>query len=175
MECQNLAPNLPISGLASLPSNLPSLSNLPAILNRPSLTSIVSNGLPMASGASSASQPPINSQPMHGSNRNMINILNNANKAFDLGGDETPANGTGGLSMTGAEPNPNYLTFNGENSMPQHWRVLISGMQRFSLNLIKSLHNFEPRDTSTGIILSPFSIWSTLIVTYMGAKGETER
>ena len=171
----NIASNLPLNALSSLPtlSNLPTFQGLPGILNnRPSLTSIVSNGLPMAS----PSQPPaLTSQPMHASNRNMINVLNNANKAFDLAGDETPvaANGTSGL--TGGEPTPNYLTFNGENAMPEHWRLLISGMQKFSLNLIKSLHNFEPRDTSTGIILSPFSIWSTLIVTYMGAKGETER
>ena len=173
----SVATNLPNS-----PSNSPvqqgtqGVQGLPAILNAGHLNRpIVSNGLPIANlpipnlpiaGQSMASQP------MHASNRNMVNILNNANKAFDLAGDDS-ANATAGQPI--GEPNPNYLTFNGENSMPEHWRLLINGMQKFSLSLIKSLHNFEPRDTSAGIILSPFSIWSTLIVTYMGAKSETER
>ncbi|RWS14580.1 serpin SMSB4 variant-like protein [Dinothrombium tinctorium] len=54
-------------------------------------------------------------------------------------------------------------------------RTLIHGLYRFSINMLKSLHNFESRDTSTGILVSPFSIWSALVVSYMGARGDTDR
>lgn len=55
-----------------------------------------------------------------------------------------------------------------------HSRALISGLQRFSLQLLKSLHNFEPKDQSTGLLFSPFSVWGTMVVALAGARGASE-
>jgi len=52
---------------------------------------------------------------------------------------------------------------------------MIQGSHRFSLDLLKFLVNFENKDTSEGVMISPFSIWSSLIVLYMGSKGDTEK
>ena len=49
---------------------------------------------------------------------------------------------------------------------------LLDGLQESSLYLLQDrLRNFP---ISSNIVLSPFSIWLTLFVLYMGAKGETE-
>ena len=173
----------------NLPISLPSSSNLPLSNHQPinhqpisslpsapmisNLPNIVSNNVPIHPITSNQPNIGLNSELINGQNRNTINILNNANKAFDLSVDDQ-LNGTlNGNQLNGNELNANYFPFNGENSMPEHWRLLITGMKKFSLNLIKSLHNFEPRDSSMGIILSPLSIWSTLVVSYMGAKSES--
>jgi len=50
---------------------------------------------------------------------------------------------------------------------------LIRGSHQFSLDILRFLSNFESKDSSEGIVISPFSVWSSLIVVYMGAKGET--
>ncbi|RWS31926.1 serpin SMSB4 variant-like protein [Leptotrombidium deliense] len=54
-------------------------------------------------------------------------------------------------------------------------RTLIRGLYKFSINMLKSLHNFESKDSSTGILISPFSIWSALVVAYMGAREDTDK
>ena len=79
---------------------------------------------------------------------------------------------------------PNYLekcfendqnAINGQIDDPSNYsKALILGLHKFSISLLKSLHNFEPRDTSKGLVFSPFSVWSALIVSYMGAANSTE-
>lgn len=54
-------------------------------------------------------------------------------------------------------------------------RILIEGSHSFSFDLIKALHKFEAKDNSSGLLVSPSSIWSALLITYMGAKGQTEK
>ncbi|XP_053207989.1 serine protease inhibitor 42Dd-like [Panonychus citri] len=61
------------------------------------------------------------------------------------------------------------------DSPSNYSRSLISGLQKFSFDILRSLHNFESKDSSPGLILSPFSIWSALLVSYMGARHETDR
>ena len=56
-----------------------------------------------------------------------------------------------------------------------HSRSLIRGSHKFSLELLKFLSNFESKDSSEGLLISPFSVWSALIATYMGSRGDTER
>ncbi len=53
-------------------------------------------------------------------------------------------------------------------------RIIIEGSHSFAFDLIKALHKFEAKDNSSGLLVSPSSIWSALLITYMGAKGETE-
>ncbi|KAG8190680.1 hypothetical protein JTE90_001289 [Oedothorax gibbosus] len=55
-------------------------------------------------------------------------------------------------------------------------RNLIEGNTRFSLDLLRTL-NVDRRSNkdSSGIFFSPHSIWSALIVTYMGSRGATEQ
>lgn len=59
-------------------------------------------------------------------------------------------------------------------SFKQYSKILMRGSHAFSLALTKFLVNFENKDTSSGILVSPFSVWSSLIVMYMGSKGKTE-
>ena len=59
-------------------------------------------------------------------------------------------------------------------SSEEYSRSLIRGSHKFSLDVLKFLSNFESKDTSEGILVSPFSVWSALIVMYMGSRGETE-
>lgn len=56
----------------------------------------------------------------------------------------------------------------------EYSRTLIRGSHAFALSLTKFLVNFENKEQSNGILVSPFSIWSSLIVMYIGAKGRTE-
>lgn len=56
----------------------------------------------------------------------------------------------------------------------EYSRTLIRGSHAFALSLTKFLVNFENKQESNGILVSPFSIWSSLIVMYIGAKGRTE-
>lgn len=53
-------------------------------------------------------------------------------------------------------------------------RVLVNGLHRFSFDLMRSLHQFEDRDTSAGILFSPFSVWGTLLIALIGAKGSSQ-
>lgn len=53
-------------------------------------------------------------------------------------------------------------------------QILIEGSHSFAFDLLKALHKFEAKANSNGLLLSPSSIWSALIITYMAAKGETE-
>ncbi|XP_054168851.1 serpin B6-like [Oppia nitens] len=53
-------------------------------------------------------------------------------------------------------------------------RVLIEGSHSFAFDLLKALHKFEPKDNSFGLLMSPSSIWSTLVITYLASNGETE-
>lgn len=53
-------------------------------------------------------------------------------------------------------------------------QILIEGSHSFAFDLLKALHKFEAKDNSTGLLLSPSSVWSALLITYMAAKGETE-
>ncbi|GFQ68893.1 leukocyte elastase inhibitor [Trichonephila clavata] len=55
-------------------------------------------------------------------------------------------------------------------------RSLIEGNTQFSLDLLRTL-NADPRNKkdSNGLFFSPHSIWSALIVTYMGSRGATEQ
>lgn len=57
----------------------------------------------------------------------------------------------------------------------EYSRILIKGSHKFSLDLLRFLSNFESKDVSDGLLVSPFSSWSALIATYMGAKGDTEK
>jgi serine protease inhibitor len=53
-------------------------------------------------------------------------------------------------------------------------RVLVAGLQRFSFDLMRSLHQFEDRDTSPGLLFSPFSVWGTLLIALVGARGSSQ-
>ena len=53
-------------------------------------------------------------------------------------------------------------------------QILIEGSHSFAFDLLKALHKFEAKENSTGLLLSPSSVWSALLITYMAAKGETE-
>lgn len=59
-------------------------------------------------------------------------------------------------------------------SSKEYSRTLIRGSHKFSLDMMRFLSNFESKETSEGILVSPFSVWSALIVMYMGSRGETE-
>lgn len=48
---------------------------------------------------------------------------------------------------------------------------LTSGVNRFSINLFRSLHNFQPN----GIVLSPISVWTALLMCFVGSRGETNK
>lgn len=54
-------------------------------------------------------------------------------------------------------------------------KILIEGSHSFSFDLIKALHKFEPKEKSAGLLVSPSSIWSALLIIYMGSKGTTEK
>ncbi|KAI1303040.1 Serpin B6 [Halotydeus destructor] len=88
------------------------------------------------------------------------------------------------VNNNGSNPDPFEQCFaesksSNENNLalgPQeHSMTLIKGSHKFSLDLLKSLSNFESKDTSDGLLISPFSVWSALIATYMGARGDTEK
>ena len=66
-----------------------------------------------------------------------------------------------------------FSHFNGLSNLKENSRQLIRGSHGFALSLTRRLAALENKDHSNGIVISPFSIWSTLIVMYMGAKGET--
>ncbi|XP_054722314.1 leukocyte elastase inhibitor-like [Uloborus diversus] len=54
-------------------------------------------------------------------------------------------------------------------------RNLLDGSAHFSFDLFRTLQTDNAVDKHpSGMFFSPFSIWSSLIVTYMGAKGVTE-
>ena len=53
-------------------------------------------------------------------------------------------------------------------------RILIEGSHSFSFDLVKALSKFELKEASPGILVSPSSIWSSLIITYLGANGDTD-
>lgn len=53
-------------------------------------------------------------------------------------------------------------------------RVLVTGLQRFSFDLMRSLHQFEDRDNSPGLLFSPFSVWGTLLIALVGARGSSQ-
>ncbi|GIX67888.1 leukocyte elastase inhibitor [Caerostris extrusa] len=63
-----------------------------------------------------------------------------------------------------------------ETSLGTAVRNLIEGNTQFSLNLLRTL-NADQRSNkdSSGLFFSPHSIWSALIVTYMGSRGATEQ
>lgn len=56
----------------------------------------------------------------------------------------------------------------------EYSRSLIRGSHKFSIDLLRYLANFESKDSSNGLLVSPFSVWSALLATYMGSKGSTE-
>lgn len=51
---------------------------------------------------------------------------------------------------------------------------LVNGSLQFGLDLFRLLYN-EHNNISSGLFVSPFSIWSALAVTLMGAKGQTKQ
>lgn len=59
------------------------------------------------------------------------------------------------------------------SNLKENSRQLIRGSHEFALSLTRRLASLDNIDHSNGIVISPFSIWSTLIVMYMGARGET--
>ncbi|KAH9522930.1 hypothetical protein DERF_006484 [Dermatophagoides farinae] len=54
-------------------------------------------------------------------------------------------------------------------------RIMLDGAKFFAIRLFKTLNLFEPKQTSKGLIFSPASIWSTMIIAYLGSEGETEQ
>lgn len=60
------------------------------------------------------------------------------------------------------------------NSIDNVSKTMIDGSKIFALKLFKLLSSFEPKSTSQGLNFSPASIWSTLIVTYLGSEGKTK-
>nr|QWT72214.1 serpin 6 [Psoroptes ovis] len=54
-------------------------------------------------------------------------------------------------------------------------RIMLDGAKFFALRLFKTLNLFEPKQNSNGLIFSPASIWSTMILAYLGSEGETEQ
>ena len=56
----------------------------------------------------------------------------------------------------------------------EYSRSLIRGSHKFSIDLLRYLANFESKDSSNGLLVSPFSVWSALLATYMGSRGSTE-
>ena len=53
-------------------------------------------------------------------------------------------------------------------------KLLVASCQKLGLKLFKTLSSFEIKSDSNGLIFSPSSIWSSLIITYLGSKGDTE-
>ncbi|CAL1262299.1 unnamed protein product [Larinioides sclopetarius] len=63
-----------------------------------------------------------------------------------------------------------------ETSIGTAVRNLIDGSTQFSLNLLRTLHDDHRSDKEAkGLFFSPHSIWSALVVTYMGSRGATEQ
>lgn len=63
-----------------------------------------------------------------------------------------------------------------ETSIGISVRNLIEGSTQFSLNLLRTLNiNQRSNKDSSGIFFSPHSIWSALVVAYMGSRGATEQ
>lgn len=54
-------------------------------------------------------------------------------------------------------------------------KILLDGSKFFAIKMLQTLNLFEPKSISKGLIFSPSSIWSTLMVTYLGSEGETEQ
>jgi len=53
--------------------------------------------------------------------------------------------------------------------------TLLEGSTKFSLDLLRTLQSSRMRNReSSGLFFSPHSIWSALVVTYMGSQGVTE-
>lgn len=62
-----------------------------------------------------------------------------------------------------------------ETSVAEAVRSIIDGSTSFSLQMLRVLNNEQQFNYETnGLFFSPFSIWSALMVTYMGARGPTE-
>lgn len=63
-----------------------------------------------------------------------------------------------------------------ETSIGTATHNLIEGSTRFSLELLRTLNaNQKGNKESRGLFFSPHSIWSALVVTYMGSRGATEQ
>ena len=72
-------------------------------------------------------------------------------------------------------PSMDTVPNSSSNNNADHSRTLVAGLQRFSVNLLRSLHNFETREQSAGLLFSPFSVWGTMVVTLAGARGHSEQ
>lgn len=49
-------------------------------------------------------------------------------------------------------------------------KMLVESCQHLGLQLIRTLSRYESKSDSKGLIFSPSSLWSTLMVTYLGNK-----
>ncbi|KAJ6222539.1 hypothetical protein RDWZM_001084 [Blomia tropicalis] len=54
-------------------------------------------------------------------------------------------------------------------------KQLVFSSNTFAFQLFKQLNKFEIKSNSSGLIYSPSSLYSTLILTYLGSRGDTER
>lgn len=54
-------------------------------------------------------------------------------------------------------------------------KMLVESCQHLGIQLIRTLSRYESKSDSKGLIFSPSSLWSTLMVTYLGSRGETEK
>ncbi|XP_013779833.1 serpin B3-like [Limulus polyphemus] len=65
-------------------------------------------------------------------------------------------------------------TVNNNNDIERAVNRLVNGSHQFGLDLFRLLYE-EHNHISSGLFFSPFSVWSALAVTLMGAKGQTEQ
>lgn len=67
-----------------------------------------------------------------------------------------------------------YHESNNPVSLEDVSKTLVSSSIRFGLKMFQTLTQFEDKNASNGIIFSPVSIWSTLLVAYLGSRGQAE-
>nr|AEB40054.1 serpin SMSB4 variant [Sarcoptes scabiei] len=67
------------------------------------------------------------------------------------------------------------FTSNVLNNIDHISKIMIDGSRHFGLRLFQILNLFEPKTSSPGLVYSPISVWSTLILTYLGSDGVTEQ
>ncbi|XP_076363753.1 leukocyte elastase inhibitor-like [Tachypleus tridentatus] len=61
------------------------------------------------------------------------------------------------------------------NDVDKALETLVNGSVQFGLDMFRLLHYQSESHNSPGLLFSPFSVWSTLMLTFMGAKGQTEQ
>ncbi|XP_015915292.2 leukocyte elastase inhibitor [Parasteatoda tepidariorum] len=80
------------------------------------------------------------------------------------------------LALIGAQCITSNDIIVNETSIGITVRNLIEGSTRFSMDLLRTLNEEQRHNKdANGVFFSPYSIWSALLITYMGARGATEQ